>query len=367
MVRRQGATLIEVLVAIFVMGLGMIALLTLFPIGALRMALAIQDDKCATAVANANAIATMRDVRNDKFVRSPLGPAGDPYFPFKPFLDVFTDTPPQTDFLPNSARQQADPNGPSYPVFVDPIGVKNSVNLAGPFGWGQRWVSGSAFPGLIARTSVSFVFDPPNPPVSQKYVFNNTKAYKWFSLLDDLNFETNQVGGGIPPPQGDPFQRDIRYSWAYMLQRPRSADTSIVNCSVVVYNKRPLSFSGILALPEAAYGEIFGKKNVSFDPTRNTISIDWTNYAIPNLRTGDWILDCTRVIGTNYGSAHAYFYRVVGITETGVSSADYEVQQPIRGFPLPSQASQAPPYNGSIMILEGIADVFERGVDRKPH
>src|SRR3954447_9298845 len=104
MPRRQGATLVEVLVAIFVMGLGLIALLTLFPLGAIRMAQAIQDDRCATAVANADAIAKMdfgfppqrASIRNDALVRTPT---------WFPNIDVFKDTPPA------GARSPADPNG----------------------------------------------------------------------------------------------------------------------------------------------------------------------------------------------------------------------------------------------------------------
>jgi prepilin-type N-terminal cleavage/methylation domain-containing protein len=45
--RRAGVTLLEVLVAIFVMGIGLLALLTLFPLGAISMAGAIQDDRAA--------------------------------------------------------------------------------------------------------------------------------------------------------------------------------------------------------------------------------------------------------------------------------------------------------------------------------
>ncbi len=39
--RRRGITLIEVLVAIFIMAIGLLAILTLFPLGALRMAEAL--------------------------------------------------------------------------------------------------------------------------------------------------------------------------------------------------------------------------------------------------------------------------------------------------------------------------------------
>ena len=49
--RRAGITLLEVLAAIFVMGVGLLALLVLFPLGALSMAQAIKDDRAAS-VAN---------------------------------------------------------------------------------------------------------------------------------------------------------------------------------------------------------------------------------------------------------------------------------------------------------------------------
>jgi hypothetical protein len=48
-----GTALLEVLVAIFVMGIGLLALLTLFPLGALSMAEAIEDDRTAKIAADA--------------------------------------------------------------------------------------------------------------------------------------------------------------------------------------------------------------------------------------------------------------------------------------------------------------------------
>jgi Prokaryotic N-terminal methylation motif len=51
--REAGATLVEVLVAIFVMGIGLLALLTLFPLGALSMAEEIKDDRTAAAADDA--------------------------------------------------------------------------------------------------------------------------------------------------------------------------------------------------------------------------------------------------------------------------------------------------------------------------
>lgn len=44
---RRGVTLLEVLAAIFLTGVGLLALLTLFPLGALDMAEAVRDDRAA--------------------------------------------------------------------------------------------------------------------------------------------------------------------------------------------------------------------------------------------------------------------------------------------------------------------------------
>lgn len=53
---RAGVTLIEVLVAIFITGIGLLALLVLFPLGAADMARSIQDDRAGKVAADAEAL-----------------------------------------------------------------------------------------------------------------------------------------------------------------------------------------------------------------------------------------------------------------------------------------------------------------------
>src|SRR5205823_2744195 len=96
--RRHGVTLIEVLAAIFVMGIGLLALLTLFPVGALSMARAVRDDRAAQAGANGAALAVAVDLRNDAAVSATLGGTPNGWAP-------------------------PDPNGPGYPIYVDPYYV----------------------------------------------------------------------------------------------------------------------------------------------------------------------------------------------------------------------------------------------------
>jgi hypothetical protein len=332
MSRRRGTTLVEVLVAIFVMGIGMIALLTLFPLGAIRMAQAIQDNMCSNAVVNANATATIFDIRNDPYVSKPFW--YNPPTATTP-VDVFTDK------LPTSSRNPADPNGPSYPVWVDPVGIQL---------FGSKWLAATSYPGLIARSPVSFMYNAGNAP-------NASAVAKWFWMLDDLIFDSNEASGtgGTPfnfsPVPPSVIRRDVRYSWAYLMQRPRSSDPSIVTCNIAIFKNRPLQ--GLTTLSESAF-------SANFDVTTNTISVDWSKSPRPNVNIGDWILDVSYLPGPTYGTCHGYFYRVVGISQVGGSKVDYyEVQQKIRGFPANTITG------GTIMTLEGVVDVYERGLDRK--
>ena len=57
--RRNAVTLTEVLIAIFVLSIGLLALLSLFPLGAAQMAQALKDQRCAEAASVAGAAARM--------------------------------------------------------------------------------------------------------------------------------------------------------------------------------------------------------------------------------------------------------------------------------------------------------------------
>src|SRR5438094_10214479 len=95
MQRRSGATLIEVLVAVFVTAIGLLALLALFPVGAVSMARAIQNNRASQAASNAAAIANFQNLTQDPTVTSQFNPS--------------------TGYPTISA-------GASYPVYVDSVG-----------------------------------------------------------------------------------------------------------------------------------------------------------------------------------------------------------------------------------------------------
>jgi prepilin-type N-terminal cleavage/methylation domain-containing protein len=328
--RRSGVTLLEVLVAIFVMAIGLLALLVLFPLGALRMYKALQDQRCAEAGASAQAVAVMRNVANDSGL----------YNPSDPFLNPLV--------AKLATVLDATANLPSYPVLIDPIGWVNtgggSTNLGG---------TGSS---VVARRSVSFC--PTLLPANQ-----------WFTVPDDIDFENAVPGAGnstagsprivLPSPPAVPqFTRDTRYSFAYLCQRPRYGDPTVVDTSVVVFNKRSL---GSASLGEYVYSSTNNVVNVN----NNTVVIDYSANVPPPLRVGDWILDATPILDAkgNATTAHGFFYRLVGVTDIGNSQLEVELETPVRGtFPLNANSQ---PY-ATIIVLEGVAEVYEKGPARAP-
>jgi len=82
MTRRPAVTLMEVLIAMFIMAIGMMALLALFPVGAVSMAQALKDDRCAYASSMAENVAIVNNVRygdpNVNLVISPFPPPRPP-------------------------------------------------------------------------------------------------------------------------------------------------------------------------------------------------------------------------------------------------------------------------------------------------
>ena len=304
--RRPGITLVEVLVAIFIMGIGMIALLTLFPLGALNVAQALKDDRAAQAAANANAHAIAQDLRHDTNV-----------------LNAFT----AQLVPPNAAVTPAfDPKGPSGPVYVDPFYfVLNQTTLGG-----------------VTRISPSYAPGGNAPQMAF-----------WFSLLDDLYYDPT----GVPTISAGPtVTRSGRFTWAYMLRRPRLGDQSVVDMSVVVYADR---------VTQTALGETSYTAN-SFPvgtPPTNTLTLNYSGLTKPKIRNGSWILDVTPDIATNaatgktYTIPRGYFYRVVDASEDSTNTIfTLELQTPLKAA-VPGTPGSA----FTIIVMENVVEVFDRG------
>jgi hypothetical protein len=316
MIRRTGATLIEVLVAIFVMGVGLLALLALFPIGVLTMRQAIQDDRTAHAAASATAIARMK-VSPSKY---------DVYFK-------------RADTGIANAMSDAPPEGPSYPLLLDTVGYRLFTAGLAP------WVGSQPFGGIRRL---------PFPELAVNHPNNNPLL--WQISPDDIKFDPNGAplelvaGGGV-------FERNSAYSWAYLLRRPLQGQPGVVNLTVVVFNERPLTLNNTYQGGETIY-------YAEFAPGSNLVKIKWDGTGglattQPDLRIGGWILDSTPVLDPKTAPptqkllpSYAQFYRMVSVLQTSDFEAELELQDPV---PLTH------PPTGTFLVIDGIAEVFEKG------
>ena len=103
MTRRPGLSLTEVLVALFIMAIGVIGVLTMFPVGAVQMGLALKDQRFAEC-------ATQADGYIRWYWRHNIVEAGGGGEPLWNELNGGSPTPPVN-------------GNPSPPVFVDPMGM----------------------------------------------------------------------------------------------------------------------------------------------------------------------------------------------------------------------------------------------------
>src|SRR5262245_55640106 len=177
---RNGVTLIEVLVAIFVMAIGLLALLTLFPLGALSMAQAIRDNRTGETAAGATAIINGKNLRFDPEILQIRDPFNNP-IPFDPYTCPPAPPPPLPPTIWPGSRP-LDPNGPSFPVLVDPNGFMSLLQVS------AHWAPAN-FPGVLCRRNVSF---------GGGAKFNR---YSWFNSLDDITFQRSIA---FPDQMGSP-------------------------------------------------------------------------------------------------------------------------------------------------------------------
>jgi hypothetical protein len=152
-------------------------------------------------------------------------------------------------------------------------------------------------------------------------------------------FSYNQDG----VPQTGFEMREVRYNWMWVLQQPSHRDRFTCTMSVVVFDKR----AHLYAPPgsEAVY------TGITFNPTLTSV----TN--VPNtaaIRKGSWVFDVSYDVSGTNRIRHMKGYRVVSVTEVGNTYA-LELHTPIRRVDgLTAQ------YNGTLLVMPGVCDVFER-------
>jgi hypothetical protein len=338
--------LVEVLVAIFVMGIGCLAILAMFPLGAMNMARSIKDDRCGHAGANARAIAIGHNINFDGNIEA-----------FNATTErVFFDNPTGTLGGGGGRFEDAPQDGQSYPLFIDPIGSA-SYTAGAP----QLWMAGrqaTAAPttyALMRRLTLSFI-SPTAKAATATTPFVPPTTLLWCTLLDDIAFDTN----GIPSAAGGSVERAGKYSWAWLLRRPKTGVKTSCDMTIVVYEQRSLSTGVRGAVKEFDFAATWSAARP------NVVTLQWpAGTAPPQVREGGWILDATPVFkpGTNppkhTSQGHAKFYRVVSVGDLAGNTVEIELDKSVQN------AADFTLNPARFVVLEGVVEVFECGTTWK--
>lgn len=352
---RKGFTLTEVLMAMFVMAIGMISLLALFPAAFQQAKWALDNEQVARAAGNAQSMtemphmavtqlpvagsvpivsSTSQSVRDDDRYRPELsngnmmwnvspavtftGQLGRQFFLVDTTNKTWTYSPDINIALPGTRVKFppvfVDPVNadPTISIFIDPIssipflvGASNPPAAMLPFAAvGGSWTTvdtATLRPKIslgIPRSSMSqYVRDPGTG--------TRLRMQNEISMGDEINFDTN---GQPMVSGGSQFARQRRFTWAYMCNWPDYANPSVCEVTAIMFNTRPDN-GGLSTMPP---GEVtLGGNNIAANAagtdstvlgrvfvkglTQATIFIGSTLQPI-NLKVGDWILDSTLIL-----------------------------------------------------------------------
>lgn len=318
--RRPGTSLMEVLVGFGILGIGVASVISLFPFAALTVGKALLDDRTTTCAITADG--QLRDIHKRNVVEVGEG-SNEPYYQR---LDVGDGTRPAL---------QPSEMGPSYPVFIDPMGVAA----------GRPAVVGALAPPAqnthVPRVNLSTVVNSSTIPGEQA-----RHALRFCSQLDGLTFnEDGAVPGGFD-------MRELRYNWLWVVQRPVNRDRYALRMQVVVFNQRVHQYPA--SMTETVYRTAYtvGSTTITGVPTSAEI------------RRGSWVMDATLETsadgdGVTRAKRHAEFYRVVSVDE---NTGTLEVHKPIRRADgLTVGTNNAPlSWTGNLVVMPSVVDVYER-------
>lgn len=386
MTRRPGMSLTEVLVALFILTIGVIGILTMFPLGAAQMARAVRDDRSAQAAQQADGF--MRWYWQTYVVDPTISPGlvtkanqnlgyafptGSLDVNFVNGTGLF-DMPgtwgmtPTTAVLATSQGTAAAPmtvanlikgysglnfGQVSYPVIVDPMGM-----VARPYFFGDNAGTGFA---AIPRCGLA--------QLANANLANAPGYYRSCSLTDSLGYNDD----GLPTPD-----LEMRYNWFWVLQRPQAIaenwydlnnqnilnmfnaltpgatnQLSNVNMTVVVFDRRALGY------PNANVRGFETVLQATFTTGLTAVTIPAISAAdAMDLKPGSWVMDASsQPAAVPYPIRQANFYRVVSVTPAG-GNVTLELQAPI-GAP-PGYNPFGYVYGGTLVALNGVSGVFVR-------
>jgi hypothetical protein len=318
MKRRAGTSLVEVLVTIGILGIGLTSVIALFPMAAITLSGALRDDRTATCAGTADGF--IRDIHQRNVVEPPT------LVPPQPILEPYFWAMDGNTGNAATALPAPGPNEPSYPVFIDPMGVA-ARGTSAPVGDG----------GFTKIPRVTLLTIASQPAANQPNL-----ALRLCSQMDGLSYSDDGI------VQTGANMRELRYNWLWVVQRPVNRDRNTATLKIVVFDKRV----HLYAPPgqEAVY------PNTIFTPGTTAVIVS----AAADVRKGSWVMDGTITpasVSFGSGSAirHANFYRVLSVTDLGNGTYALELHTPITRVD-----GQFGAYTGNLVVMPAVADVYER-------
>jgi prepilin-type N-terminal cleavage/methylation domain-containing protein len=359
---RHGVTLMEVLIATFILAIGLVAIMALFPIGAVNMARAINQDRSATHGVNSDAMFRYywKQAWNNPNGGTVWGTSAQAYaFSQEPVLQYLQSHPTFGNISQNPASSQ-----PSFAVLVDPVGYFTKT--------GADQVFVAALPIMPVRTTLRRLVN--YPATSPGYSTGPADLANWSALpqpyapisppgalvrlttlLDDMTF-ARPADGSVSSVSGEPadftgqIDRGERYNAAWLIQRPRNDVPVEANVTVLVYAGRSPTDTPSSETPYPAQTQSGTKQ----------LLLSLGAQAAPNLRRGNWIGFSQIVTTTPLGVPITPYptldlYRVTGINTDTPGAAILDLETPVK------TNGPAGNYSGTAVVFDNLVEVFDRG------
>ena len=355
---RRGLSLVEVLIAMFIMAIGMIAIFTLFPLGAIKIGQALKDDRCSQTATQADAY--MRTYWRDQVLRKlNPGPPGLVSGVSEPFYGAMQAGASASVTAP--AGGYSDSLTPSYPVMVDPLGYESRASTPD-----QLIVASTASPASSTLIPRRQLFQVTNAPTTSSNMMTSLQAaFRIASMSDDLTFSKNGSPVSYNGSVAEPITRQGRYTWAALVQRIDSMPRGTAKFTVMVFDGR--SRLPALTPPSGttlrAYNDelmVTPDANALIGTRQVTVTVPTRGADDPVLvREGGWLLDGTIPAATPSPTnpiREARFYRIVAATEIASNANSTQFTLDLDKSLDSALASGV----SNLYFFAGLSEVFER-------
>jgi type II secretory pathway pseudopilin PulG len=311
---RAGITLTEILISIMIMGVGMLALATLFPLGLQRLRDAARSSRSAMLIETATNEVSSRDLLyKPSFVVN--GYPHDPFTEDPASAGEATNVTVGLDRISNNPAYAGLRGGTGIPICYDPLwwyqafltsGVQPSFTPGAEFRFGsgigiiRADASGTPSAHGLQRITNFPLIPALGGPVDPASLFCSP---------DDLVMQSD----GTPSPatgRGSPVVPDLStnsrlydhsYTWMFTGKQTDSANGTIFDGDVVIFHNRPFAIASVAgqntAAGETVVEAIWGYSSVvlnGYGRNNRSVLLRWNaSLPDPDVRVGGYIADVT--------------------------------------------------------------------------